>query len=523
MLKVLLVDDEPYVIEGLKTMLEWEKLNCTVCGTATNGEDAIGIITHMNPHIVITDINMPVINGLQLIKHAMEELHLRTKFIIMSGYSEFKYVQEAMRYNVNEYILKPVDTVELTDVITRLQKQYALEGSSEEAKEQEYKFIANSLMNRIVNGEKKDSLFSRAEIFLKLKRCEVIRFILLEIDNFEDWMDELDEREICDRRNIIRGLIEAVVGKEYVLNVFEESIHRYGIVLPESKYSAGSLQQFITGINKAFGSKDSVSVTVSVSGTGAGVEALEEIYRQADRAMSYKFFTGLGHIIMFESIKNISLNYDLSNLNVNKLISLIKNNETDKIPACINEIFFDFHMKKKAPEAVRAYIRNMEMEIFSHIIELSGNAEYGAKMISNFSESIGKGTMQNIKESFSALCRESSELIHTLKDKKSRDIIYEVKEYVKKNYCYDIKLQKVAGHFYINPVYLGQLFKKSTGMQFNEFLHIQRVEQAKRLLRRTDMKIADIAVSVGYCDTDYFVGKFKQFTQTLPSEYKKGM
>ncbi len=522
MLKVLLVDDEPYVLEGLKTMLDWERLNCTVCGTATNGEDATEIIMHMNPHIVITDINMPVINGLQLIKHTMEELHLRTKFIIMSGYNEFKYVQEAMKYNVSEYILKPVDTEELTAVLAKMNKEYILESKSDEAKDQELKFISNSLMNRIVKGEKKDNLFSRVEILLNLEKREEIRFIMLEIDNFEDWMDDLDEREIYDRRNTIRSLLEAVVGIEYQLNVFEEDINRYGIVLPDNKYTGINLEQIIHSIREAFSSEGRVSVTVSVSRKGAGVEVLEEMYRQADRAMAYKFFLGFGQIILFEKIENVSLNYDFLNIDVGKLINLIKGYETDKVAVCINEIFFDFYLKKKAPEAVRAYILNIEMEIFNQIIELNGAEDNSVKIISGLSESVGKGTMQDIKESFTNLCCEASVLINTLKNKKSKDIIYEVKEYVKKNFYHDIKLQKVARLFYINPVYLGKLFKKNTGMQFNEFLHLQRIEQAKRLLRRTDMKIADIASSIGYCDTDYFVGKFKQYAQALPSEYRRG-
>ena len=521
MLKVLLVDDEPYVIEGLKTMLDWEMLNCTVCGTATNGEDAMEMIMHMNPHIVITDINMPVINGLQLIKRTMEELHLRTKFIIVSGYDEFKYVQEAMKFNVSEYILKPVDTGELTAVLAKMHKQYILESRSDEAKDQELKFISNSLMNRIVKGEKKDTLFSRAGTLLNLEKHEKIRFIMLEIDNFEDWMDELDEREIYDRRNTIRSLLEVVVGKEYQLNIFEEDINRYGIVLPDSKYSSVNLEQIIGSILEDFISKGRVSVTVSVSGKGAGIEVLEEMYRQADRAMAYKFFLGLGKIIYFERIENVSLNYDFLNIDVKKLINLIKSYETDKIAVCINEIFFDFYLKKKAPEAVKAYILNIVMEIFNQVIELNKAENSCAELISGLSESIGKGTMQDIKQSFTNLCCEASVLINTLRINKSKDIIYEVKEYVKKNFYYDIKLQKVARLFYISPVYLGKLFKKTTGMQFNEFLHLQRIEQAKRLLRRTDMKIADIASSIGYCDTDYFVGKFKQYAQTLPSEYRK--
>jgi two-component system response regulator YesN len=120
MLKVLLVDDEPYVLEGLRVMVDWSAYGFKVCGEATNGEDALEIVKICNPDLIITDIKMPVMDGLEFIKLSYEKLNSKAKFIILSGYDEFSYAKQAMTYKIKNYLLKPLDDDELKEVISEL-------------------------------------------------------------------------------------------------------------------------------------------------------------------------------------------------------------------------------------------------------------------------------------------------------------------------------------------------------------------------------------------------------------------
>lgn len=120
MLKVLIVDDEPWVLEGLRTMIDWGKFGYEVCGEAQNGTDAMRLIQENKPELVLTDINMPVINGLELITKLNEVMEKPPKFVILSGYDDFKYARTALRQRVNEYLLKPIDDEEIEALLSRI-------------------------------------------------------------------------------------------------------------------------------------------------------------------------------------------------------------------------------------------------------------------------------------------------------------------------------------------------------------------------------------------------------------------
>jgi len=118
MLKVLIVDDEPWVLEGLRTMIDWGRYGFEVCGEAQNGVDAMRLIQEYKPHLVLTDINMPVINGLELIAKLNEIMATPPKFVVLTGYDDFKYARTALRHRVNEYLLKPIDDEEIEALLT---------------------------------------------------------------------------------------------------------------------------------------------------------------------------------------------------------------------------------------------------------------------------------------------------------------------------------------------------------------------------------------------------------------------
>mgnify|MGYP000873820445 CR=1 FL=1 len=123
LLNVLLVDDEPYVREGIKKLINWEECGFILCGEAANGEEAIQLVETLSPHVIIVDIKMPVMDGLELIKYVSEKYQEKIKFIILSGYNEFTFAQTAMKYNVKNYLLKPIDEDELCQTLRNLHRE----------------------------------------------------------------------------------------------------------------------------------------------------------------------------------------------------------------------------------------------------------------------------------------------------------------------------------------------------------------------------------------------------------------
>lgn len=369
--KVLFIDDEPYVLEGLRTMINWAEYGFTVCAQATNGHDGLEALLNHRPELVITDIRIPGMNGLEVVKQARKAGCLSTSFIILSGYSDFSYIQDAMRHGVSAYLLKPLDEEEiqeaLTDVCTRLKRQ-------------------------------KSETPPGAPLF--------------------------------------------------------------------------------------------------------GADLNEEFRRSQPLLLNYNY------------------SHDYFHDYIDGLLEEMKNNRPDGIEERINRLFQSFTRDHYALEIVQACIKNLELEVIKLILEYGVEMGEVSRRFAAFHQRVACTTGKKLSSELIAFCRDLAEYMASIEQNNADGLIDEIKAFTKENYDQNLNLQKLAEQFYINPVYLGQLFKKSTGVRFCDYLHGIRIDKAKKMLRRTNMKVAEIARAIGYRDPDYFVRKFKSITSSSPSAFK---
>ncbi len=522
MLKVLLVDDEPSVIQLLENLIDWESLGYDICGRAQNGEDALEILKQSNPHLAIIDIRMPKINGLQLLRQASEILYLRTKFIILSSYNDFEYARTSMRYGVSDYILKPIDDEEVVPVLKRVTNQIVNEISGLESEASKLKFAASNYINRLIKDESSEELIERCKRILNLNNNNnnnSFRCALVEINQFERWMNDFEDSEIQKKRLGVRKAIEDVTGSEQILNIFDDDIHRFGIIITQRM--GMQEKQYLEKLSLAVRKNCQCFVSISLSEEATSIDNIGELYRQALIALQYKLFQKDGGVLYYEQFKNISLNYNFSESNPESLLEEIKSNNISGMKDKINNVFAEFYKKRCAPEVIESYIKNIEFEMLKHIQDHNGNVDKIITRLESISTSIGKVPADSLKEEFYRIALYISDYYKSIIGRSSKDVIIEVKDFVHQNYQKDLKLQQVAKDYFVNPVYLGQVFAKTVGMHFNEYVHSVRIEEGKKLLRRTNLKISVVASMVGYSDPEHFVNKFKIITRHLPSDYRK--
>jgi two-component system, response regulator YesN len=381
MFKVLLVDDEPFVTKALKVLIDWEELGYSICGEASHGEEAVEIIKELKPDVVITDIRMPRMDGLELIRYCSEVLKANSEFIVLSGYNDFKYAQQAIKYRVKEYLLKPIDEEELVDRLKELSKE-----------------------------------------FLKKK------------------------------------------------------------------------------------------------------ESLEESYKKAKLNMTYNFYRNSGCLLLQEDITKLSFNYSFEKiLSIRYIIEAIDKGEKSNIESIVKEVFSQFYKSLSTVEAIKMYLNSLIVELMKLINEVGGEVDCFMQEYSSFVSRIEDLNFEETKKSTLKLCIECISYIKSLKDNSSRGVINEVEKYIKKHYMEEINLKLISEKFYMNPVYLGQQFKKYFGKHFNDYINEMRIEEAKKLLTRTNKKIYEISEAVGYKNRDYFVGRFQKSTNMTPTEYKRSL
>ncbi|GIP27934.1 DNA-binding response regulator [Paenibacillus sp. J23TS9] len=504
MLNVLLVDDEPWVLEGLRTMVAWEKYGFQVCGEALNGSDALRQIQEYHPELVITDIHMPVLNGIELIEKSNQILSKPPKFVVLSGYDDFSYARAAMRQRAAGYLLKPVDDEEMGALLNKLSRKIRDEITAEEDQKKTQFLAVNHVINRLLQGEYNRDLEGQAGETLKLQGEEEIGVALIE--------NVFDYREL--RPKLIKHFgIEAG---------FQDRDGKTGIILQSSiLFSEGRFEEAIHGLERELSEMSSQPVIIAVSNKMSGIRSIREMYLQALEVGRMKRRQGRGGVFYFRDLRKTKQRQDLHKDKFKLLYETVQAGKTEDIPFCVKETFTCFMDSLLEIEFVKANVADLELSLCRLIAEMNGKPDALMEELRNTHGNLGGIGEYGVLEKYVCqLCAQAAEGLSELMQQNESNTIFHVIQYVDREYRNKLQLQDLARHFHMNATYLGQLFKKNTGKPFNEYLNERRIEEAKRLLKRTQMKISDVAVRVGYPNTDYFINKFKLKTGVLPSVYK---
>ncbi|MCM3703529.1 response regulator [Paenibacillus macerans] len=506
MLQVLLVDDEPWVLEGLRTMVNWEKHGFRVCGEALDGPRALAMIEKLQPELVFTDIHMPAITGLELIEWSQQALNRPPQFVILSGYDDFNYALTAMRQRAVDYLLKPIDEEEIEALLAKLGQKITNELAAERSMPRKRSLFVNNLLNRLIQEEGGEALQIEAAKSLGLPGEPELRCALIDAG--------ADAHSLSQR---VGAFFAQDTGR-----FFQDRAGRTGVILRAEDMADSRPEEIGLAVNRELAEwKEQALVTVS--GIGKGIGSIRELYLQAldlNRAKRSQGKTGLffhGGPAAATTRQDATYKGRLRHLP-----GLVEAGEPEMIGSAIEEAFAALTCGQADIAAVQADAANLELTLCRQMASFHGDPDGFMKRMQTECGSLGgMADYAALKRYVHRLCLEAAVQLGELKRRSESNTIFQVIRYVDGEYSSKLQLQTLAQKFHMNPAYLGQLFKKETGKPFNEYLNMKRIEEAKRLLKRTPMKISEIALRVGYPNTDYFLSKFKQATGVLPSVYKQ--
>ncbi|AZK45720.1 response regulator [Paenibacillus lentus] len=506
MLNVLLVDDEPWVLEGLRTMIAWEKYGFHVCGEALSGSEAFRMIENQRPELVITDINMPNLNGLELIEQCNRLLPKPPKFVVLSGYDDFTYARSAMRQKVAEYLLKPVDDDDMNTLLTRLNASIQEDRDLEQKRMKQQLFVINHMINRFIQGESGERLRQEAAQAMKLQEPSELQCILLDVLSSSADLDEW---------------ARAYFPPDTV-HSFQDSSGRTGLLIHSKSCLDGRVGEAAIELHKQLSAHAEHPITVAVSGKGRGIITIRELYRQADEVLRAKRSQGRCGLFYFCGERQRQSTHEAHKEKLDQLFNAITGEGLMSIEECVKEFIASFAGRVSEIEAAKSHVVNLEWMLCERISELGGDPD---RLMSELQlEHGGLGELADyclIGRYVQQLCMQGASKLSELKRENESNTIFHVIQYVDREFRSKLQLQELARQFHMNATYLGQLFKKNTGQSFNAYLNGKRIEEAKKLLKRTQMKISEVALQVGYPNTDYFINKFKLSTGMLPSAYRQ--
>ncbi len=507
--KVLIVDDEYFAREGMKKTIDWDILGCQVCGEASNGIEAIEYSKKLKPDIIITDINMPGISGLDM-AFKVRELLPDCKFIIITGYDEFQYAKEAIKLKAVDFILKPIDEDELIEAIKRSTKELN-KLSLNRALEQE-RLLLDAMRGRF--SDKKSMVDGLREAKIDLN---IIRIISIENDSYNERMEEDSMNKSYMQNKGIRELIyKYFKSKCYVVDCH---LYRVAIVFEDNE-DKDSLEEMLNNFTKEVNEVLNITVTLGVSNKKP-LRNIKESYSESKEAINHKLYLGKNKIIYFESIlkndSHITLDFTKEKREMNLLI---KAKDKKKIQDKLKSIFTRFKIYKSEEDFIRGVSVEIILEAFSVVktydtyskgeeLEESNIYKYAAKL----------NTLDELYEFV------YSYLIKVLNILRERDAaaeetgIEKAVEFIDHHYKEDISLKDVANYAYLSESYLSRKMKKVLGIGFSEYITRLRMEKAIELLREPNTKVAKVALEVGYPDYRYFSQSFKKYTGYSPSEF----
>ncbi len=532
MFKVLIIDDEPTIRKGLINIINWKKFQCEICGEASDGVEGLEKIEAYKPDLVFADINMPEINGLEMIKSA-KRIVPHSKFIILSGYREFSYMQEAIKIGAFDYILKPSSIEDICEVVKRavIELKYQRDDQLETKKlrkcfEESIPILKEKLLYDIIfqiniNEEEIKEGF-------ELYGIQINEFvmIMLEIDG------DSKKREPYQRQLYQFGIVntvEEMFAEEFkvekiVLNnkqiAFVIGTHEVAELLEEGVYKkVHSIQQLIE-------SCFDFTVSIAISTKGKDVDELHEKMMECKNALAYRFYMGNSSIILYRDLSGFYKGQDnIAFDGIDKILcNTIKTGNEEDVVNILGQINDKVIQTNLDPEYIKTFYWNLIYEI--NMIRISiKNLEVQDKDLSHDISSLYKliDNASQIKELQDLLEQVAMSVVHRINrynKKNINQILQKAIDYICENYNMSITLNELAEHTYVSTYYLSRMFKKELGKNFVEYLNEVRIAKAKELLKDNKYKTYEVAELVGIQDPHYFSKIFKKYVNMTPTEYK---
>ena len=506
MYKVLLVDDEPMALEGLKYVIDWANLDFEICGTCWNGKEAIEAIDKYSPDVVITDIKMPVMDGLDLIGYAKEHGKDNIQFVVVSGFGEFEYAKKAMQYGIRFYLQKPILQEEIYEVILEAKKQLDETCSHEECAKMDQKAFLEGVLQNILIGSDVDKDFE----YLKSSFEEDILQ--------QEWNCIVIEFEAADNKNS-RHIIRKTINKamEKGISVFGLEQNSTSFIVLASLKQGSTISVLAESIYQSLCQVSSSRFSIGVGENVVGIKSMKHSYSTAISSLGHRFYRGMNSLIYYDDIKENVYNYEFNELIMsNKVYEAVEELDNNKIKNLIDTTFKYFIVHNIDPDIVLMFTSNM-------ICKINGANHKKIEFMDNHTIRELKDHEKNIedlKKFFEKFCIDTCEYLKKVRHTNSDSNIIKIEAFIKENYKRNITLRELAENVYMHPAYLGQLFIRKFGIGFNEYIHIMRIEEAKRLMKITDLKNNEIAEGLGYSNYNSFLQQFQKYNGMKPTEFR---
>ncbi len=510
-MKLLIVDDEPLIREGLRTLLDWRAMGWEIVGEAENGQTGMEAILALQPDLAIVDIRMPRMDGLTMVEQ-LRQAGSRCRIILLTAYSDFRLARQAIELGVEAYVLKPIDEVELEEKIRRIGERLAEERQQALILDRGRSAVQDWLLESLaVHGRLPLDASSqdREALGLPWTTCQIV---LLQLERTDQALQAIRDSVLREAASFLQekgsGFVFALDGLPIVL--LRDTTHE------ENPRLVADLQ---TRIRNRCG----CSAVLVVGPSVAGHARLPESLAGARRLLGLSFLFGHRQVVSGEVLAP------------SDGAALQEPHLTEPVPAGdwlfdamdagnepilherLEAIRLAFQQRLETEDAVKLFYANLLTALANRIGETLPALR--ANMLLREHVSLPILEAASLTDLHGFIKYRLSALTEQMERDKPVPQMQRILAYIDRHCATSLRLEEIARLFNYNSSYLGKLFRSSTGMYFNAWLERVRMEKAKELLS-TGMKVREAAERVGFTDQDYFYKKFRKYTGRAPSEFR---
>lgn len=509
MYTVLLADDEPLAVEWLKLAVDWQKHGFQVVATCGDGEEAFRYIDGHRPDIVVTDIRMPIKDGLCVIEDTRRSGNESTLFVITSGFSDFEYARQAIRLGVSHYLTKPVIGSEAEQALGRLR---------EELQERAFRQFVHDSARRYRIGEKLAVLLRAGEegsrgrdpVAQELAdlsgQADAWTYMRVETGGMpiEDALRAAEQAACCYPVDIERNAFGLVVGVR-------------GADAQEIERATRALAEKLAAAMKAAGTG---RVGIAAGCCVDDLEKIRESYASAAEAGRILFFSRQG-IVHYADVRRQTLSADAVMFRtVDEIVRLVADGGPDALETAVRHAYRAFEERLTAPELVRVFETRIVLRCISVYKEFGGDPQDLGLDHDADNRLLHGWNLQDCADKRVRFCLHVQTAVTALREKHTGGTQSKVAEYLRQHYKETHTIKQIADRYFMHPVYLGQSFAQRYGVSILDYVHDFRIEEAKRLLLETDAASGAIATRVGYQAYHHFLRQFVKRTGMKPGDYR---
>lgn len=504
---LLIVDDEPTIRKGLSSFIKWDSLDCVVDAAAGNGLEAMELIRKNKPDIVITDIKMPQVDGIELSKF-IHENYPEIKVILLTGYADFQYAQSAIRYNVSDFILKPTSRDKLTASVKKAQSSIAEARNRTIVSKADFSYLQQQFLEELTTVPQ-DAAFmdTKAAYYgISVKDFLVAAFQLNHFDN------EPDGEEL----SLLKEALMKQEGHHYT--------YRYGMhlviwvyqTMTSSPDEPNKLEKICMELCDSIASLYNLKLSIGISLPHHSLSELPAAVREAIGALNMNFYNDcvltVYHLPTDESMCEIDSEYTLDLYNFE---NYLKTWEFDLAYQCIHSMFAKLKL-----HLTRAFeVKNICVQIyyiFSRILIKKNMIPSGPDLLQRIQECTTIGQLERI---INQLFEYETSML-TTQGRELSSVNEKAVLYIRSHLEEALSLEIIAEHVHVNPSHLSRTFKKECGRSMTEYINKVRIEKAQELLLSNTLAY-EVAEKVGFHDPAYFSATFKKYTGVSPKEFKQ--